>query len=113
MRQPRDSLQQDHHPNIGRDHQIRLGVTDETLNYAFRLRILGMTEIRREPVVRSEPDIGSCWDHNIRDDTRFQTAHPIREDLRGHTPQHLETFSKETKCRCRGLISRETYEPDP
>jgi len=96
-----------------RGEQVGLGVPDQVLHDPLRLGIGGLTKIRPEPVMQSEPNIFGCRDNPVRHDSTLQAAHPVgQHDLRH--PAHLGEALTQHRQRGGGLlIGGEPHEPPP
>ena len=91
----------------------RLGVADEVLDDALRLRVGRMAEVGTEPVVGGEADVVRCRDHHVGHDPTFEAAHPVSEHLGRGTADRLEALGQHRHRRRRGLVAGEAHEPEP
>ena len=97
-----------------RDHQVRLGVADQVLHHALRLRIRAVAEIGPEPVVGGEADI-------VRRSAppRWRPPRPSGSPSgppappAGTPPSTSKHSANSAKRRGRALVVGEPDEPEP
>ena len=96
-----------------RDHQVSLGIADQMLHHALRLRVRRFTEIGPKPVVGGETDIVRGWHHHVGHDPRFQAAHPVGQHHLRHPAEGFEALRQQSERGGSLLIGGEPDEPEP
>lgn len=96
-----------------RDGEVSLGIADELLHHTFRLRIVGVAEVRCEPVVRREPHVVRGWDYDVRDYAAFEACHSVGEYFRWHSVDRGERFGDQCQSGGGFFVDGEGHEPPP
>ena len=98
---------------FGRDHQVPFGVADEVLHDPLARRVVGLAEVRAEPVVGGEGHVVRGGHDHVRDDPALQARHPVGEDLARDPAEDLEALRQHAQRRLGAFIGGEAHEPDP
>ncbi len=96
---------------LGGHDQVGLGVADQVLDYPFRFGVVALTEIRAEPIVQGQADIGRRGHHDVGHDAALQAAHPVGQHHPGHRPEGFEAAGQHLKGGRGALIGGKTHEP--
>ena len=108
----------DHHAVDGglgqqRHGQVPLGVAAQVLHDALRLRVVGVAEVRGEPVMGGQSNVVRSRDDDVGDHPALEARHPVSQHSGRDPAGRGQRFRDHRQRGRRSLIGGEAHEPPP